>query len=193
MTAGSSEARRIAKWDGMTWSPVGDGVSSQIFGMVAYDGDLYVGGNLNTAGGVISNKFARWDGVNWSSPFGSFAGNSLSSVAESFVTYNDELVMGGWFKIAGMNVVNCIASWDGSMWSGIGGGLGDDFSTGRVDAVQVFGASPACRIFSRALPQPHHGRIDCGQARHPLSGRAKSLLPRTRRTVPGRSRIGRIS
>lgn len=68
-SAGGTEARRIAVWDGQSWSSLGTGIDgSESPGVYALEHDgssLYVGGFFNSAGGVAASNIARWDGGIW--------------------------------------------------------------------------------------------------------------------------------
>ena len=41
------------------------GLSSPLYALTTYNGDLIVGGNFLKAGGIIVNYIARWDGSSW--------------------------------------------------------------------------------------------------------------------------------
>jgi len=58
-TAGEVSANNIAKWDGITWSAVGSGVSGPVAALTAAGSDLYAGGTFTTAGGKLSGYAAR--------------------------------------------------------------------------------------------------------------------------------------
>ena len=53
----------IARWDGITWRPLGSGIG--YYGRVLWPsgGSLYVGGGFNRAGPYVSIGVARWDGL----------------------------------------------------------------------------------------------------------------------------------
>ena len=62
-TAGGVQVDRIARWNGTTWSPLGSGIGNLSATVEAIavlpNGDLVVGGNFTTAGGVTVNSIAR--------------------------------------------------------------------------------------------------------------------------------------
>ena len=70
----------IAKWDGLQWSPVGEGVNG--FGFVnalaVYKGDLYAAGSFTLADAQAASNIAKWDGQEWS-PVGSGLGPEADS------------------------------------------------------------------------------------------------------------------
>jgi hypothetical protein len=55
---------KIARWNGVSWRPLGSGMGSTTFGgvsaMTIYNGDLIVGGSFSSAGGVPADHVARW-------------------------------------------------------------------------------------------------------------------------------------
>ncbi len=73
-TAGGVSANNIARWDGIAWSDVGDGVTggmdTAVHTLFVFDDGsgpaLYAGGQFSTAGGLPVSNVAKWDGVNWS-------------------------------------------------------------------------------------------------------------------------------
>ncbi len=149
VTAGGATVNRIAKWDGATWSALGDGMSSTVWSLTVFDDGsgsgpaLYAGGVFATAGGVTVNRIARWDGAAWSG-----VGSGMDSRVAALTVFDDgsgggpSLYAGGWFTTAGGMTVNHIARWDGAQWSSLGSGI-----SGRVEALTVFddlsGGGPA--------------------------------------------------
>ena len=62
-TAGGVSANRIAAWDGVSWQPLGDGITGySVVAMTVHAGDLIVGGSFTSAGGVPAENVAAWDG-----------------------------------------------------------------------------------------------------------------------------------
>lgn len=60
--AGGSPTNRIAKWDGVSWYPLGDGINNEVNAIAVSGNDVYAGGIFNLAGGTNVNGLARWDG-----------------------------------------------------------------------------------------------------------------------------------
>lgn len=125
----------IARWDGSTWSAVGSGLNGAVNALVVHDSGsgpaLHAGGAFSFAGSTAVNRVARWDGASWS-PLGAGVGNCAScqdQVVWTLATFDDgsgpKLHAGGKFPVAGG--VN-VARWDGSTWSGLGGGTADAVS-----------------------------------------------------------------
>lgn len=119
---GGVSANRIARWDGETWSALGDGVNKAVDSLSVFEDRagkvLVAGGLFDLAGGVPVNHIAAWDGFSWSS-LGSGVGGGLGMVegesVYSFETYDDGsgpgLFVGGYFVNVGGVPFNSIAKW----------------------------------------------------------------------------------
>ena len=94
-------------------------------------GNLYAGGEFNSAGGVSANFIAKWDGAAWS-PLGSGMNWPVYALA---VDGAGNLYAGGAFTTAGGVEVYCIAKWDGTAWLPLGSGMEN-----AVQALAVDGA-----------------------------------------------------
>ena len=137
--------RRVARWDGTEWLPLGDGITSPSYAIVNalayFDGALYAGGDFDTAGGVSTDNIARWDGSIWSA-----VGGSLNARVRALKVWDDgsgpALYVGGSFNSAGGVPVLKVAKWDGAEWSALGTGIG---SYGEVRALETYddGTGPA--------------------------------------------------
>jgi len=120
-------ARKIARWDGSQWSPLGSGLASAaVLSLVVFDDGrgeaLFVSGLFTMAGAVPARNVARWDGTGWSA-----LGAGLDGQASILAVHNDgsgaALYAGGFFEQAGAVPANGIARWNGSVWSAVGGGV----------------------------------------------------------------------
>jgi hypothetical protein len=127
---GGIPASNIAKWNGSTWSNLGEGLRINpshsttipyVASLIEYNGDLYAAGQFDSAGGVPVNNIARWDGTSWSAVGSGILGTSYT--IDDMAVYNGALYAAGRFDSAGGNLVNSIAKWDGTQWSDIGGGV----------------------------------------------------------------------
>lgn len=120
----ASQTQLVAKWDGATWSGLGNGPSSVAFAGIVLDvavltnGDVVAGGDFMTANGT-SRSIARWDGAAWQA-MGAGMDDEVLSLK---VLANGNLVAGGRFTTAGAVSANNIAEWDGIAWSQVGTGI----------------------------------------------------------------------
>jgi hypothetical protein len=134
--AGGIDAKSIARWDGVEWSPLGSGLDGgSVYAMAMYDDGsgpvLYAAGSFTTAGGVEADGIAKWDGKQWSAiPGGGIDGPS-SPIILSLRVFDDglsdhpALYLAGRFTSAGGVDAQNIARWDGRTWSALGQGLHD--------------------------------------------------------------------
>jgi hypothetical protein len=124
-TADGSDATLVAKWNGSTWSALGEGVQgdsyndgSYVSALAVSGSDLYVGGAFTTAGTNRAMNVAKWDGSAWSA-LGSGVGGTVRALAVS----GTNLYAGGEFTTAGGSSAQYVAKWDGSAWSALGSGV----------------------------------------------------------------------
>jgi hypothetical protein len=122
-SAGSVSANGIAKWNGSNWYALGTGINYPNgpisgIGMKAYNNEIYISGNISSAGGVSVNNIAKWNGSTWAT-----VGTGLNNNAYTMASYNNELYVGGIFTTAGGINASGIAKWDGTNWSSVGNGI----------------------------------------------------------------------
>lgn len=142
--AGGVSAVGIAKWDGDNWAPVGGGAGGAVHALAVYD-DGSGGGPDLYAGGNFTNYIAKWDGTSWSTPGGGMNGlvYTLAAIKQRPgvppVRYGSAgpygLYAGGQFTTAGGILVNYVAKWDGSSWSGLGSGMNNVVLALRAAAI----------------------------------------------------------
>ncbi|MBX3374810.1 MAG: hypothetical protein KF817_13345 [Phycisphaeraceae bacterium] len=138
-TAGGAPAAFIARWDGTTWSPLGEGMNGRVNALTVHDDGtgrgpaLYAAGQFTTAGGIPASRIARWDGSTWSP-----VSDGIGGVVHALNVFDDgsgsgpALYAGGTFGTAGGMPASRIARWDGSTWSPLSSGV-----DGAVSALAV--------------------------------------------------------
>ncbi len=135
--AGGVSASSIARWDGSSWSDLGNGLDGEVRALAVHDDGsgpaLYAGGLFTASPGSVSvNRIARWDGTSWTA-----LGSGMNGGVHALATHDDgsglALYAAGVFTVAGGNGASRIARWDGSTWSGLGIGL-----AGSASALAVF-------------------------------------------------------
>jgi len=128
-SAGAVDANHIAKWDGSTWSAVGQGISGgAVYALVVSDDGsgpaLYAAGDFHLAGDKAANNIAKWNGESWSA-----LGTGMDSAVVALAVFDDgsgpALYAGGYFRSSGNVVSNGIAKWRDAMWSGLDSGTGE--------------------------------------------------------------------
>jgi hypothetical protein len=152
--AGGVVARSIARWTGADWATLsgtpgtglpGFGIPAQVMAMALYQGDLVVGGQFTYAGSEVVHNIARWNGSAWSRLGGptdagvdGLPGGGVTPEVDALAVYDDDLIVGGRFLVAGETLVQHIARWDGSIWSALGpDGSGVNGSSAGVHALTV--------------------------------------------------------
>lgn len=168
--AGAIVANGIARWDGSSWSPLGDGFAggpsvTRVADIEVFDDGsgggpaLYACGAFTTASGVVVNHIAKWDGTTWSAlgdgpspgfggPFNPIVPASSMAVFDDGLGAGPALYVGGSFTTAGGVTVNGIARWDGESWSALADGV--EIVVSAVSALMVFddGSGPALYVGS---------------------------------------------
>ena len=149
LSAGGGDAKRVAKWDGSSWSALGSGTDWSVNALALFDDGggeaLYAAGYFTDALGDARSRIARWDGTSWS-PLLPMASGRLINALAVFDDGTPSLYAGGSFLgISGDVPAQNVARWDGSGWSTLGSGL-LDFNC----AVAVFddGGGPAVYVGS---------------------------------------------
>jgi hypothetical protein len=130
--AGNVPANSIAKWDGKKWDDMGGGVTLQNGNYASYpsvtsiakapNGDIYVGGAFDNAGGVKVDGIARWDGKKWYNVGQNQYDNFLVNIRSMVFIGNDLYVTGIFKRINGVIASN-VARWDGQTWSSVSSGI----------------------------------------------------------------------
>lgn len=119
-TAGDSEARFIASWDGESWAPIGAGIDSPVFALTVYKGRLVAGGE---------DFIMSWDGESWS-PFG--GDPQPSGTVRALLEHNDQLIAGGRFVGPLGATHHGILQTNGSQWTPVGSEISEDFDAGAL-------------------------------------------------------------
>lgn len=133
-TAGGVSANRIAEWNGVVWTALGDGTNNQVNALTIFDGDLIVGGNFSNAGSVVAARIARWDGLYWNT----LSTGMNNTGVNALTVFDNQLIAGGDFTTAGGVATNRIAAWDGATWSPLSTGMNS-----TVNALTAYGSSLA--------------------------------------------------
>lgn len=131
LTIGDVPANNIAKWDGTSWSALGNGLTrsssfAQGFHMTTFDDGngeaLYVAGSFNRINGTeVAMNVAKWDGSTWSA-----MADGLDGQVQELVVFNDgsgdALYALGNFNNSGSRPMPRIAKWNGNSWEAVGAG-----------------------------------------------------------------------
>jgi len=113
--AGNADVRFVAQWDGTSWSPVGTGFNGVVTALGVHRDTLVAGGYFREAGGVPARHVACWTGAAWDS-IGTGLGLYDNENVEALVTFDDQLVVGGWFTDNGLYT----SRWKAGLWFPMG-------------------------------------------------------------------------
>ncbi len=97
------------------------GICGYVSALAVIGSDLYVAGNIVSAGNSGARNIARWNGHNWSS-----VGGGTDNAILALAVIGTDLYAGGVFAKEGNVAANLIARWDGSVWSPLGLGVTGD-------------------------------------------------------------------
>jgi hypothetical protein len=124
-TAGSVPVNYVTYWDGTIWNAMGNapnmGTDYNVYVVHADDSNnVYVGGEIKTAGGDTVNGIAKWDGTEWSNLAGGVNLQQYLAAVEDITHDINYLYAGGNFLLADTVETNRIAGWDGRKWFSLG-------------------------------------------------------------------------
>jgi hypothetical protein len=130
--AGGVNANHIARWDGHSWSALGEGVDDMVRAIASFDEDgpgpgravLFAAGTFLSAGGTPARHIARWDGHSWSAVGGGV--DDDGAIIRALIVFEGTgpgLYATGTFASIGGTSVSNIARWDGESWSTLGAGI----------------------------------------------------------------------
>ena len=67
--AGGINASGVARWDGASWSPLGEGLNNWVLDFATFDDEsgraLYAGGLFGRSGSISVSCIAKWNGAEW--------------------------------------------------------------------------------------------------------------------------------
>ncbi|GMU82043.1 MAG: hypothetical protein AMXMBFR47_19140 [Planctomycetota bacterium] len=134
LSAGGVSVERIARWDGLTWHPLRDGLNNVVRALVVYDPDgdgpdnplLIVGGDFTATGTDPLAAVAAWDGNRWNA-----MSDGLTGAVKALTVFDPDgegpaapsLLAGGSFTASGRTELRNLARWTGSEWEDFGGGV----------------------------------------------------------------------
>ena len=150
-------ADKLAKWDGMNWSALGNNGSGDgsigcgVWALFVSGPYLYAGGcfaDVNNYGTLLpaADYIARWDGTNWSALGSNGVNNgALNFIVGTIAVDGANVFVGGRFLNVNNNgsalpAADYIARWDGANWSALShDGAGDGSLSCDASALGISG------------------------------------------------------
>lgn len=180
-SAGPVAASGVARWNGSAWSPIGSGIQ-EAEGVRALAvnaaGRIFAGGFHDPANGNL----LQWDGTTWSGVGGGVGGTGYDRVS-AFTFLGNDLIVGGFFAMAGNTPASNLARWNGSTWSPLGAGLygevhglatmptGDVIAVGNYLSLSSWGPEENVCLWNgtswlgigpvQYFPPGGHGHVNC--------------------------------
>jgi len=124
---GGTKVNGIAKWNGSKWEALGSGdsigvsVNGLVLNFYQNNGDLYVLGNFDSAGGMPTKGIAKWDGQQWSIPYPPINTYDAFPFISCAAFYKNEFYVGGNFP--SNQGFTDIQKWNGNAWTKVGDGF----------------------------------------------------------------------
>ena len=124
-SVGGVSAINIAAYNGSTWRAVADTLFENyvLKSLAAYQGKLVVGGARWNVLGTTASIF-EFDGSIWTD-IGLSDFTDTTSMIFTMQVYQNELFVGGTFSASAGAPDESVARWNGSAWTGVGGGILD--------------------------------------------------------------------
>ncbi len=122
---GNLVCNNVAMWDGLKWSSLINGLSSQVTCLgIDSNNNLFAGGsfegsgNYNQPGFIYSKNVIKWDGTKWV-PLDAGVNYNVNTIG---TLSNGKIVIGGAFdkSIGSETPLQKIAMWDGTNWINLG-------------------------------------------------------------------------
>jgi len=115
-------AYAIAAWDGSTWSPTGVGVEN-VQALASYGGKLVIGGQFLQTEDLADPYVMTWNGSALERLYGTPRRQGVNDRIYSVEPYGSDLVAAGEFTMAGGELANHLAKWNGTSWAPLGHGF----------------------------------------------------------------------
>jgi hypothetical protein len=101
LAGGAAVSTNIAKWDGMSWSSMGDGFDGDVHELVVFDDGsgeaLYALGNFDNSGATAIGGIAKWNGSTWDAVNTSSDGSIFTGIVYD-TGEGESLIIGGGFN-----------------------------------------------------------------------------------------------
>ena len=120
---GVANTAYVAYWDGSVWNPMGTGLDATAYALtIGHDGNVYIGGNYTSAGGVADTiRICYWNHTTYVT-----LGDANIIISAMATGLDGKIYAGGDYTTIGGVACNRIAYWNGTAWTAMGTGAGND-------------------------------------------------------------------
>jgi trimeric autotransporter adhesin len=134
--AAGISVNHVARWDGTSWSAMGEGFNNPVEDLCEFQGAVIACGGFTTSGTgpgtVIVNRVARWNGTSWQGLGSGFPDAVISDVE----VFQGVLFAAGYVPLPDDAHQTFVEYWDGQTWQKIG-----DMGQLIVNAMHAMGNS----------------------------------------------------
>ena len=129
-------ANHVAKWNGHAWSALGNGVNGPVRAIAIGNGEIYVGGGFNLAGGAWVKSAARWNEElqSWV-PLLDRENSGVEGNVFVIALGRSQVYLGGFFNVGQARGVALLRR---TSWSVLGQGVGGPIYAVAVDDNNVY-------------------------------------------------------
>jgi hypothetical protein len=158
--AAGQETHGVAAWDGGQWHAIGPAEMSTTAVYALGFGDLGNGPRLFAAGGIVpqsgeTKAIIAWDGQDWSVAGQGIEDGSVEALAFGTIAGGEPtLYAAGWFtQVDGQDNYGVVGL-TASGWTGLAGGLPDEFDHSEVKAIAVHDDGSGAALYADTPSRP---------------------------------------
>lgn len=108
---GSTDAARVARWNGSDWEPVGLGFNGSVSCLSTYQFKLVAGGDFTASGATPVARVGLWNGTSWSA-----FGAGFTTRCDSLLEYDD----GSGPTLYAVRRLGPVLRWRDGRWESVG-------------------------------------------------------------------------
>ena len=111
--SGGTPEKRIARWNGVSWTTVGNGFTNgSVLALAATPTTLYAAGSFTNAAPSAFSQIARWNGTNWAALGSGLLMSPGSPSGNALALLGNNLYLGGQFLFAGDQPAISMVRWN---------------------------------------------------------------------------------
>lgn len=118
---------KMGKGTYLTTAVIGFSKTNNLYNIIKYNGKIVVCGEFNRVGSKQISGIMQWNGTEWDSLSSGLSGNIIGTAPVMYphdlCIFGTNLIVCGNFKLAGGQIANGVARWDGTQWYSMGNGF----------------------------------------------------------------------